>query len=906
MSDQRPVLALVDGYSLLFRAFFAIPGLRTTDGRPTNALYGFASMVLNLLENFHPTAAAVCWDAPAATFRHVQFEAYKAQRPETPDDLKAQVEPVRRMIDVLGLPLVEAPGFEADDVVGTLAKRAAEDGYDVLIVTGDNDAMQLVNDRVRVVTTRRGVSDVVIYDAPAVVERYGVRPDQMVDYKALTGDTSDNIPGVKGIGEKTASKLIVEFGSLDGIYENLDKVQPERIRRLLEEGRESAFTSQDLARIRCDIPIDSDPKLWALEGPDNAAAAAFFTEFEMRTLKARFEKALQEIENPPLIATPAEPALPAVTRETRYRTLGSAEEIAAFAKSVDGRAVSVAPDINTGGGIRGIALSATPGEAVYVPLAEAAPGTLSFGGGIPVSALDVVWDACRGKVIGHQLKPVLRRLGGKGLTPVFDSAIAGYLLDATRSDYRIGDMARNLLNVEPSHEFEGRKDTEPDEHRAQRLTEEADLALLLVEPARSAMRSAGVESVFDDIELPLAPILAEMERTGIAVNVAALKGLSEGFDQAIRDVEAVVHSLAGEKFNIASPKQLQAVLFDKMGLKAGRKTKSGYSTDSTALEQIAADMVSSGQDPAIIAGILEFRELTKLKATYTDALLNLVDPNTGRVHTTFNQTVAATGRLSSSDPNLQNIPVRTGIGRKIRRAFIPGSGKVLLSADYSQIELRVLAHYTEDPELLRAFREDEDIHRITASRIFGVPEDAVTPDQRRDAKTVNFAVLYGQSDFGLSAQLKIPRAEAKRYIEQYFERFPSVKDYIARTVVEARETGFVRTLSGRRRPVPEVNDRNFNIRNFGERAAVNSPIQGTAADIIKVAMIRLREELRKLGDPAVMLLQVHDELVLEVPPDKLEATSHLLREVMENAWPLKAPLKVDVKHGGNWDEMTAD
>lgn len=901
-AEGRPVFVVVDGYSLLYRAFFATPNLRTSDGRPTNALYGFANMVLRLMDQYRPKAAAIAWDAPAATFRHENFADYKANRVESPDDFKAQVGPVLEMIDALGIPLIEAHGFEADDVLGTLARRAAEEGYTVYIVSGDTDMMQLVDDHVRVVTTQRGVSETTEYDPDKVMERYGIRPDQVADFKALKGDTSDNIPGVSGIGDKTASKLISEFGDLDSLYARLDDVTPDRIRRLLEEGRDNAFLSRDLSRIHCDIPLAVDPAGCEVTEPDAAKARDFFDKWQMRSLETRFANML--IEQQP------EPELD--ERDTDYRVAGSITDIAQFAGTVEpgclGVAFELAPFNAWHETITGVALSACSGAGVYVPIAQAPQGTLDMGEGFSLSDLEPVWKAAEHRLTGHHLKAGLKALESAGVKDVaagFDTAVAAYLLDSTRSEYRLADLAGQYLGIRAQHVFVkvDRKSVESDEARRLRLIEEADIALALAKPMAEEMVRAGATRAYETVDLPLVPILAGMERAGITVDVPALETLSVEFDKAIQDTEQAVYAEAGEEFNIGSPKQLQVILFEKMGLKAGRKTKTGYSTDSTVLEQLATDLATAGQESNIVQGILNYRELTKLKATYTDALLNLRDPQTGRVHTTFNQTVAATGRLSSTEPNLQNIPIRTAIGRQIRRCFIPGPGQVLLSADYSQIELRVLAHMTGDPELTRAFRDDEDIHRITASRIFGVPEEDVTPDMRRDAKTVNFAVLYGQSDFGLSNQLKIPRKEAKAYINAYFERFPSVQEYIDRTLKEARETGYVTTLLGRRRPVPEVNDRNHAVRSFGERAAVNSPVQGTAADIIKLAMIQLDKELEERGNPATVLLQVHDELVLETAPGDVEPVAALLRTVMENAYPMDVRLKVEAKVGPNWQDM---
>lgn len=899
--NTRPVFVIVDGYSLLFRAFFATPNLRTSDGRPTNALYGFANMILRLLDEYRPTAAAIAWDAPAATFRHESFTDYKAHRPATPDDLSAQVGPLLEMIQALRIPLVEARGFEADDVLGTLACRASTEGYRVYIVSGDTDMMQLVDENVSVVTSQRGVSETTEYGPDEVRERYGVRPDQVVDFKALKGDASDNIPGVSGIGEKTATRLIAEFGDLDALYARLDEVKPERTRRLLEEGRASAYLSRDLSRIACDVNLDVSPADCTVREPDARVARDFFSRWQMRSLETRFAALAEE-------AAPA-PAL--VAHETDYVVLESEDAVRAFAATVRPGCLGLALDHAPFTGletISGVALSSCEDRGVYVPIAHDIPGQLEMHDGLPVAALEPVWEAAGHRVAGHHLKPALKALRAAGagdLVPEFDAALAGYMLDSTRSDYRLADLSGQFLGRQARHAFVklDRKTLESDEARRLRLVEEADFSLALLQPMTAAMDEAGVLEAYRRTDLPLVPLLAEMERTGIRVDSDALAHLSREFDEAIQRVRQAVFDEAGEEFNIGSTKQLQAILFDKMGLKATKKTKTGYSTDSAVLEQLAAEIASHGAESNIVQNILDYRELTKLKATYTDALLALRNPEDGRVHTTFNQTVAATGRLSSSEPNLQNIPIRTEIGQQIRRCFVPAPDHVLLSADYSQIELRVLAHVTGEEELVRAFRDDEDIHALTASRIFDVPLEEVTPGQRRDAKTVNFAVLYGQSDFGLSAQLKIPRREAKAYIEAYFARFPRVRAYIEATLEEARNTGYVRTLIGRRRPVPEVRDRNHAVRSFGERAAVNSPIQGTAADIMKVAMIAVREEMRAMGDPATLLLQVHDELVLEAPPEHLKPVAEAVRTTMETAYPLNVRLRVDVKYGENWQDM---
>ncbi|HZO89041.1 MAG TPA: DNA polymerase I [Chthonomonadaceae bacterium] len=901
-------LVLVDAYSLLFRAFFAGRYLSTTDNRPTGALYGFTNMLFSLLNNEKPDAIVVCWDAPEQTHRSREYEAYKAHRPEVDTQLIAQMPMAREIIRAFGIQSAELGGYEADDLIGTLAVKGAREGYAVTILTGDSDQLQLVDDGITVQMTQRGVSDVKLYDAEAVRERYGVGPEQIADWKALVGDTSDNIPGVPGIGEKTATGLLQQWGTLENILAHLPEVTPPKARAALEANVEQARFSKRLATIVRDAPIAFEIRRYAPTEEDWERVRDLFTDLEFKSLLPRIPRA-QGL--PPVAAR--ESLAPEQAFVTAAVWIRSAEELEDALRSVQ-RSGQVAIQMEMESGspmraeVRGIAFAPSPEVGYYVALAaeeKAASGALGGlfeqeGAGAentgeyraPLSALrPLVEDAAISKV-GYNVKLAEIALERHGLHPTpfaFDVLIAAYLLNSGRSSYPLMDLAETHLGVR----LEAQDAFAPQET----LTHEAALILALVDPLRSKLAEVGMTDIMDRMEMPLVPVLAGMEETGLLVDRAYLEQLSARMAEQMEALAKEVYALAGEEFNISSPKQLQTILFDKLQLPTGKKVKTGYSTGADLLEQLAPKY-------EICRKILDYREVAKLKSTYADALPRLINPETGRVHTSLNQTVASTGRLSSSEPNLQNIPVRSPIGREIRRAFIAPPGKVLLSCDYSQIELRILAHITKDPALVKAFEAGEDVHTATAATVFGVPIDQVTPDQRRQAKTINFAVIYGQSGFSLAATLGVDPATANEWIKDYFARLPGVKRYVEETTALAHRQKYVSTLMGRRRYLPELDSGNHNIRQFAERAAVNMPIQGTAADIMKLAMIDVHRYLsQECPGGCTLLLQVHDELLFEVEEAMLgEVTPEIVRR-MEAAYPLDVPLRVDAKYGPNWSEM---
>jgi DNA polymerase-1 len=867
---------LVDGNSLLYRAFFAIRYLSTRDGLPTNALYGFAGMLLKLLAEEEPDCVIVAFDAPEKTFRHEEYSDYKATRAPTPDELKQQAPLARELARALGFQVLEIPGYEADDIVGTCARLAERQGYDVLVVTGDLDELQLVSDRVKVAVTGRGVSDISVYDPQAVQERFGLSPEQFVDYKALKGDTTDNIPGVPGVGDKTASKLVAQFGGLDGLLARLDEVQPERLREAIRDSREQLEASRRLCRIVTDVPLEVDFASASPASRPPGEAEDLFRRLEFESLMSRLPQAGEALQLPvePRRELPdvrwvgSEDELHQVIERVR-RSPGAAfvledpaggERIISF--GLDGDAVAVR--LNGPGGQGGLGLD--PGDGF-----RASPDCLR--------PLLEDPDACP---VTFDLKRVCSLMAGCGVhvrAKADDLMLAGFLLQPGRGSYSLDWLAGRYL---------GGPDSIPPGAAGYVARELAGELL-------GRLKTEDLEGVYRDIELPLAPVLAAMERRGVMVDRARLEDLSDRMAAELAALESAIYEIAGQRFNIGSTKQLAEVLFEKLGLPSGRRTKTGYSTDAETLEALAVDY-------EIARLVLQWRELSKLKGTYADALPRLVRPDTGRIHTSYNQTGAATGRLSSSDPNLQNIPIRTDIGREIRAAFVAPPGRALVSADYSQIELRLLAHLSGDEELTRCFVEGEDIHTRTACALFGVSEQDVDAEMRRRGKTINFSVLYGKTDFGLARELGVSQAEAREYIEAYFRRYPRVKELSERILAEARETGWVRTMFGRKRWIPELNARDRNVRMNAERAAFNAPLQGSAADIIKLAMIRLEQQLR--GTRTQMILQVHDELVFEAPEEELEAAASLARREMEGVCRLSVPLVVDVKAGSNWRDMS--
>ncbi len=872
---QRPTLVIIDGHSLLYRGFYATRPLTTSDGRPTNAVYSFTNMLLSLLDTVKPDAIVVAFDSPAPTFRHEAFTEYKAQRRETPSEFRPQVEMTRRLLEAMGIPVLAEEGFEADDLVGSLTRFATDLGYEVLIFTGDRDQLQLINEHVRVCAPQRGVSDLEIFDAQKVVEKYGIRPDQVVDFKALRGDPSDNIPGVPGIGEKTAVKLLQQFGSVEELLTNLDKLPDEKLRQRIAEHTDQIRQSKMLATILEQAPLPlNEISPFQLTPERIQALSAILEDYEFRSILKRLPSLSEkfgmgdEVQTLSIFETLTPEVVHNPDERTLARLLGGANPL--------GIRFDGSPNNLRDAELRTIVLAPQPNLAVVLDM-----HTMLFP---PETLLRTLSDSQRNLITWDAKSALLLARGAEiPLSPPrFDALLASYVWQPSRAQYLLEWLCEELLQVRL-----------PEEESA--LPASA-CALLQLEPRlKSILEQEGTLSVLEQIEIPLVPILAEMEWQGIRIDIPYLQDLSERLQSQIEAIAEEVYNLAGEKFNIGSPKQLGTILFEKLGLPVIKKTKTGYSTDAEVLQTLASEH-------PIALKIVEYRELSKLRGTYAEALPKLVNPLTGRIHTKLNQTVTATGRLSSSEPNLQNIPIRTEVGREIRRAFIADEGYQLLSLDYSQIELRILAHMSGDPVLVNAFEQGEDIHTATASILFGLPPDQITPELRRRAKTVNYAVLYGMSDFGLSQELGISVGEAKAIIKNYFERFPQIKEFTQAILEEAREKGYVQTLLGRKRYIPELNSANRNERLSAERAAINMPFQGTAADIMKLAMIRVWNRLGT-DSSTRMLLQVHDELLLETPNGTEEEVAQEVAQEMEHAYALSVPLTVEAKAGPNWRDM---
>ncbi|MFN2465130.1 MAG: DNA polymerase I [Candidatus Dormibacteria bacterium] len=926
-------LLLVDSHSLIYRAFFALPALTDRRGRLTNAAFGFTSMLLNALPGHDLVAAA--FDHPSKTFRHAQYSEYKAQRPKAPDDLVGQFPIVREVVESLNFATYQVEGFEADDIIGALSRQAEEMGLTVDILTGDLDALQLVSPRVSALAMRRGISEFTRYGVDEVRARYGgLGPEAMTDLKALKGDVSDNIPGVPGIGDKTAVKLIQDWGSLENLLEHLDAVKPPRIQELLRANAEQLPLSKRLATIVRDVPVTLDPEAIVLKDYDDQRVRTLFEEYDFRTLMPRLPRPVGTNKKTPedregsasagaTVAGPAGSSQGSFSFDAPVTAGGGVEAPLELATEVVGDAARLETLLDEWGpggvaftvvlddpqprrsAVVGVVLAPADGDrAAYVPVVAE---------GVPTAAADDLLGALRRRwesleLTSYSLKQVELALGPRGFPPPrgFDVSLAAYLADSRAKTPPVAELAYQWLGrtLQPISDVlgSGRKAVTPgtvDAETAARLfgPEPAALALLKthLEPE---LERAGLARLYHDVEVPLAPILAEMELAGVAIDVEVLGRLSGELGERIAAVEASINEIAGYAINVNSPLQLQKLLFDELGLSSGRRTITGkVSTDSTVLESLREAHV-------VVPLVLEYRQLTKLKSTYIDALPLLVDPADGRVHTSFNQTVAATGRLSSSDPNLQNIPIRTELGRRIRRAFIPRPDNLLVSADYSQIELRVLAHLSQDEALVQAFREGHDIHAVTASVVFSVPLEQVTPDQRRAAKVANFGVLYGLSASGLQRDLGMPIEEAKQFIAAYFGRFASVRTFLESIKADAYRTGYVETLLGRRRYLQDLRAANPMLRSAAERMAINMPFQGSNADIMKVAMVAIRRRMREAGMHSQMVLQVHDELVFDVLPAELDNLAVVIKREMRDAYEMRVPLGVEVKVGHNWDEMT--
>jgi len=898
----RDTLLLVDGHALAYRAFFAMPALTNSRGEMTNAVFGFTSMLLKVFNEHSPTYAIACFDPPGPTFRHTEFAAYKAQRPPTPDEMRRQVPLCREVCEALSIPLVEIPGYEADDVIGTLSGQAEAAGLDVLILTGDLDALQLVTDHVNVYASRRGITETIVYDKDRVFERYGFAPPLVADFKALQGDVTDNIPGVPGIGEKTAAQLIHEYGPLEKILDAVPAMKEGKVKRTLDEHREQALLSKRMATIVRDVAATLDLDKARLHEYDMDRARALFDRLEFRSLLGRLPTYQAPAAAAPAVQVTAAPSDVAVTV---IRDAATAAQVAARLRSASGVAVrTFVEEPARRGEVVGLAFASLDDSASawYVPIGHIEGSAASD---VVVPLLDLLTDP-QVKLTVYDLKRELLAWWDRDVAACdVDLLLCAYLVNTRTRVPPVPVLVEDLCSVRMESEEtllgSGRNARSPRQVPVDEAAAYLGRWTALLGPLRAALLGQvdefSVRSLHDEMDLPLVPILAEMERCGIAVDQAQLGEMSTEMHRRITALEAEICEITGHTFNIGSTQQLATVLYDDLGLASGRRTKTGRSTDADTLEALR------GEHP-VVDLVLEWRQLTKLKGTYVDALPLLIERD-GRVHTSFHQTVAATGRLSSSDPNLQNVPIRSEWGQRIRSAFVAGEKDcVLVSADYSQIELRVLAHVTNDADLVDAFARGEDIHRRTAAEVYGVAPEAVTPDQRRIAKVVNFGVVYGLSDFGLARDTGMSQEDARAYISTYFAKFGAVAAYLESIRNFARHWGYVETLFGRRRYIPDVHAANRQIRQAAERMAVNMPMQGTAADIMKLGMIRAHSALAQAGLRARLLLQVHDELPMEVPEEEVDTLAPVLREAMSGAAQLIVPLDVDVKVGRNWRDMT--
>jgi DNA polymerase-1 len=895
--EEKPLLLLFDGNALVHRAFHALPPLtQPKTGELVNAVYGFASTLLKVFADFKPTHWAVAFDRPTPTFRHEMFEEYKAQRPATPEELKSQIKKVHQLVEAFHIPVFEIDGFEADDVLGTLSKQADEQGIETIIVTGDNDMLQAVLPRVKTLAPRRTFTDTILYDEQAVEQKYGIKPEQLADLKALAGDVSDNIPSVPGVGEKTATKLLQQYGSLQGIYDHIADITPGKLQNTLREYRAQAFRSKELSTIVASVPIKLDLKTCQVSHYDRNEVARLFQELEFINLLPRLPQVKAESSQPSTVKSCM------VNTETALEQLiGELEKAQDLVIEVEttGEKAMMADLI-------GIAISLARAEAFYIPLGHQG---LNQPPQLPLTQVatrlkSILENARIGK-IAYNGKHVMAVLAGCGLqlgNLNFDPMLAAYLLGEKNLGLRA--LAFNKLGIEIATPTEltgtGKKQSSLSLLDANRVAEHAcasvDIVWSLKEHLETELRQQSLWQLFTEVEMALIPVLVAMEKNGILLDTKLLREMSLEMGKELLRLEKEIYGSVGHQFNINSPQQLGKVLFEDLRLPQSRRTKTGYSTEASVMEALR------GVHP-VIELILQYRQLSKLKSTYVDALPALINRKTGRVHTNFNQTGTTTGRLSSSDPNLQNIPIRTEMGNKIRKAIVAPPGAYLLSADYSQIDLRVLAHLSQDPGLIAAFAQDEDIHATTASKLFGIPRDEVTPEMRRNAKTVNFGVIYGMSDYGLEQATNLSREEAAQFIALYFEKYPKVKEYLEATKEQARKLGYVQTVLGRRRFLPEINSANRMVREAAERMAINAPVQGSSADIIKVAMINLHREMERRNLKSKMLLQIHDELLFEVPEQEVEEMKSLVSELMPRAVELCVPVKIDIKLGKNWAEM---
>ncbi len=885
-------LYLIDGTAYVYRAYHAIRGLTNSKGLPTNAVFGFTRMLLKLIQDRSPEYVVMLFDAKGPTFRHERYPEYKANRPPMPEDLSIQIPLIKKIVQGFRLPEFEQPGFEADDLIGTLSRMAAAAGFSVIMVTGDKDFIQLVTDKSIIWDPMKDET----IDQAAVRQKFGVEPHQMVDVMGLSGDAVDNIPGVPGIGQKTALSLIQAFRSMNELYDKVDSITKKKQKENLVQFKEQAYLSRGLVKIKTDVPLTCDLEDFMIQAPDNAMLSQLFKELEFRQLQQAF---------------PVKTDL----RQKDYAAISNRDELSDLVARLETFEL-IALDTETTSQnpmqaeLVGFSFSMKPDEAFYIPCAHDyadAPEQLDL---IEVlNQLKPVFENPKIKKVGQNIKYdwlVLVRNGIDLQGVIFDTMLASYLINPSKRAHSLDQIALDFLDHKTITYADvvgkGKKDRGfgqvPIEKAIPYACEDADITLLAKNVLQPKLEEIGLFDLFNKVEMPLVPVLMRMEQTGVSVDTEKLLELSKSFEQRLEGLESRIFAVAGEEFNVKSSQQLGHILFEKLKLPVQKKTrkKTGYSTDVNVLTVLARHH----ELPALI---LEHRTLAKLKSTYADALMDLINPETGRIHTSYNQTVTVTGRLSSSDPNLQNIPIRTDDGREIRRAFIPRKGWYLVSADYSQVELRILAHYSDDEILIQAFLDNEDIHARTAAEVFQADPSSITPGLRRQAKAINFGIIYGMSAYGLSQQLGISQKMAKTYIDNYFARYQGVRRYMDHIIKEASRDKKTSTLLGRIRFLPDINSPNRNVRQFAERTAINTPIQGSAADLIKLAMIRIDTAFSEKNLRSAMLLTVHDELVFEVPPDELEEVKTLVKDLMEGVWELKAPLKVNVEWGRNWAEV---
>ena len=865
-------IVLIDGHSILNRAFYGLPDLTNAEGLHTNAIYGFLTIMFKLLEEEKPEYLTVAFDVHAPTFRHKMYAEYKGTRKPMADELRQQVPVIKEVLHAMGVKTIECAGLEADDLIGTLSNRCENEGMEVTVISGDRDLLQLATEhvKIRIPKTKQGKTEIEDYYAKDVEERYQVTPKEFIDLKALMGDTADNIPGVPSIGEKTATKIITQYHSIEEAHEHVDELKPPRASKALSEHWDLAVLSKELATInvKADFPYElSEAKLGNLYTEE---AYIFFQKLEFKNLLSRFDVSAP--------ANKVEDGFKIITSKSEAeKVFVQAEEASTIGAVIFKDLENVLPLFADQAGLGGIGLCFSKEESYCIKVEKDITGEWLL------KKLADVAEKAETYAMFH-LKESMEQVTIRNQANCFDVSVAAYLLNPLKNNYTWEDVAREHLGLMIDEKID----------QDMKACYESYVNYASVEILRQKLRDTKMDTLFWDIEMPLVFTLFDMEQNGIRVEADALKQYGDQLAGKIAELEKEIYEEAGETFNINSPKQLGVVLFENMKLPGGRKTKTGYSTAADVLEKLAPEH-------PVVAKILEYRQYTKLKSTYADGLANYIQDD-GRIHGKFNQTITATGRISSTEPNLQNIPVRMELGRLIRKVFIPEEGYRFVDADYSQIELRVLAHCSGDEHLIQAYKEQSDIHRITASQVFHIPFDEVTPQQRRNAKAVNFGIVYGISSFGLSQDLSITRKEAAKYIDDYFATYPGIKTFLDHAVTHAKEEGYVVTLFGRRRPVPELSSSNFMQRSFGERVAMNSPIQGAAADIIKIAMIRVNQRLKDQKMKSRLVLQVHDELLIEAYEPELDEVQNILKEEMEHAAELKVPLEIDMHTGDNWYE----